>query len=72
MAVHYARRLADMKIDGLEVSCGTSSLSPWNMCMGDVPLKEILKKYDESARPNVEDHSKKNGGKIRTHRGIQS
>jgi 2,4-dienoyl-CoA reductase-like NADH-dependent reductase (Old Yellow Enzyme family) len=32
LAVRYAGRLAEIGIDGIEVSCGTSSISPWTLC----------------------------------------
>jgi len=54
LAVSYAKRLAQLNIDGLEVSCGTSSRSPWNICRGDIPVKEISKNFPESRRPGVE------------------
>jgi 2,4-dienoyl-CoA reductase-like NADH-dependent reductase (Old Yellow Enzyme family) len=54
LAVAYSKRLAQLKIDGLEVSCGTSSQSPWNMCRGDVPAKEISQSFPEARRPYVE------------------
>lgn len=53
LAAAYAERLAQLKINGLEVSCGTTSLSPWNMCRGDVPVKEIIKGFLESRRPRL-------------------
>lgn len=53
LAVRYAEYLTDLEIDGLEVSCGTSSLSPWNMCRGDIPVKEILREYNELQKPAV-------------------
>ncbi|MFZ5865084.1 MAG: NADH:flavin oxidoreductase [Thermodesulfobacteriota bacterium] len=54
LAVNYAKRLADSGIDGLEVSCGTSSLSPWNMCRGDIPVPEILRNVSESRKSKAE------------------
>jgi 2,4-dienoyl-CoA reductase-like NADH-dependent reductase (Old Yellow Enzyme family) len=54
LAIRYVEYLADLEIDGLEVSCGTSSLSPWNMCRGDIPVKEILRKYNELQKSQVE------------------
>ena len=54
LAVSYAKRLAQLDIDGMEVSCGTSSRSPWNICRGDIPVKEIIKGFPESQRPRVE------------------
>jgi 2,4-dienoyl-CoA reductase-like NADH-dependent reductase (Old Yellow Enzyme family) len=38
----YAQWLADLPIDGLEVSCGTVSYSMFNMVRGDVPTKEFI------------------------------
>jgi len=54
LAVSYAKRLAELHIDGMEVSCGTSSRSPWNTCMGDIPVQEISKSFPESQRSKVE------------------
>ena len=54
LAVSYAKRLAELHIDGIEVSCGTSSRSPWNTCRGDIPVKEIGKSFPESQRSKVE------------------
>lgn len=54
LAASYANRLAELQIDGIEVSCGTSSRSPWNTCMGDIPVGEISKSYPESQRSQVE------------------
>ena len=42
LAVTYAEWLADLKINGLEVSCGTAIYSYMNMCRGDVPVKELV------------------------------
>lgn len=54
LAVNYAKRLAELEIDGLEVSCGTSSLSPWKMCRGDIPVQEIMKHVPESRKLKVQ------------------
>ncbi len=54
LAVKYAEMLDGLKIDGLEISCGTSLLSPWNMCRGAVPVKELLKRFSEANRPEAE------------------
>lgn len=43
LAVKYAEWLAELGIDGLEVSCGTGNYSYMNMCRGDVPTNEFLK-----------------------------
>ena len=42
LACTYAKWLADLAIDGLEVSCGTISYSMFQMCRGDVPSKEMV------------------------------
>jgi 2,4-dienoyl-CoA reductase-like NADH-dependent reductase (Old Yellow Enzyme family) len=54
LAASYAKRLAALNIDGIEVSCGTSSRSPWNTCRGDIPVQEIIKSFPESQRSKVE------------------
>jgi len=69
LAVAYAKRLAQLKIDGLEVSCGTSSLSPWNMCRGDIPVKEISKSFPEARRTAVEAVLGKMAGKFELQEG---
>ena len=43
LATKYAGWLAELGIDGLEVSSGTSNYSYMNMCRGDVPTDEFLK-----------------------------
>jgi len=42
LAVTYARWLSELKINGLEVSCGSTIYSFMNMCRGDVPVKELV------------------------------
>lgn len=54
LAVAYAERSAGLNIHGIEVSCGTSLLSPWNMCRGAVPAKEIAASFPEPHRTKVE------------------
>ncbi len=41
LAASYAKRLADLGIDGIEISCGTILYSFMNVCRGEVPLKEL-------------------------------
>jgi len=43
LAVKYAEWLAELSIDGLELSCGTTLYSAMNMCRGDVPVNELLR-----------------------------
>lgn len=55
LAASYAKRLAEMAVDGLEVSCGTSTLSPWQMCRGKLPIQEILRHVEEARKAKVEE-----------------
>ena len=45
LAKRYAGWLADLPIDGLEVSCGTLSYSMFNMIRGDVPTEELIMNF---------------------------
>lgn len=69
LATNYAKRMADLGIDGLEVSCGTSLLSPFNMCRGDVPIKELLLRYPDSQRSQIEVVLKNMEGKYNNFEG---
>ncbi|MDY7037838.1 MAG: NADH:flavin oxidoreductase [Thermodesulfobacteriota bacterium] len=51
LAVTYAKWLSDLKIDGLEISCGTTTYSYMNMCRGDVPVKEIAQSLPILIKP---------------------
>ena len=51
LAATYAKWLADLEIDGLELSCGTSLFSFMNMCRGDVPAKELVGGLPRWKRP---------------------
>lgn len=42
LATHYAERLANIGIDGVEVSSGSSIYSFMNMCRGEVPVQEVV------------------------------
>jgi 2,4-dienoyl-CoA reductase-like NADH-dependent reductase (Old Yellow Enzyme family) len=42
LAVKYAKWLADLRIEGLEISCGSPVYSFMNMCRGDVPVDELV------------------------------
>jgi 2,4-dienoyl-CoA reductase-like NADH-dependent reductase (Old Yellow Enzyme family) len=53
LAAAYATWLAAAGVDGLEISCGTSRYSPWNMCRGDVPVAEILGSLPEAIRESA-------------------
>jgi 2,4-dienoyl-CoA reductase-like NADH-dependent reductase (Old Yellow Enzyme family) len=69
LAVAYAKRLAQLNIDGIEVSSGTSSRSPWNICRGDIPVKEISRNFPEDRRPSVEAVLNKMAGKVELKEG---
>ena len=51
LAVTYARWLAELGIDGLEISCGSPVYSFMNMCRGDVPVKELVNSLPFWKRP---------------------
>jgi 2,4-dienoyl-CoA reductase-like NADH-dependent reductase (Old Yellow Enzyme family) len=42
LARKYATWLAELGIEGLELSCGSAIFSYMNMCRGDVPVDELL------------------------------
>jgi len=54
VAQDYAERLLGLGVDGLEISCGTSRLSPWNMCRGNVPVREMLAIFPEDQKRRVQ------------------
>jgi 2,4-dienoyl-CoA reductase-like NADH-dependent reductase (Old Yellow Enzyme family) len=43
LAARYARWLAELGIDGLEVSCGSTVFSPMNLCRGEVPVEDFIR-----------------------------
>ena len=45
LAKKYSAWLAELPIDGLEVSCGTIGYSMFNMIRGDVPTEEIIMNF---------------------------
>jgi 2,4-dienoyl-CoA reductase-like NADH-dependent reductase (Old Yellow Enzyme family) len=51
LAVTYAKWLADLEINGLEISCGSAFYSFMNMCRGDVPVKELVNSLPFWKRP---------------------
>lgn len=51
IATKYAEWLAELGIDMLEVSCGTSVYSYMNMCRGEVPVKELVQSLPMWKRP---------------------
>jgi 2,4-dienoyl-CoA reductase-like NADH-dependent reductase (Old Yellow Enzyme family) len=42
LAAKYAGWLAELEIDGLELSCGSGTYSFMNTCRGDVPVDELV------------------------------
>ena len=50
LAVEYAKWLAELEIDGLELSCGTA-FSYMNMCRGEVPVDELLRSLPRWQKP---------------------
>jgi 2,4-dienoyl-CoA reductase-like NADH-dependent reductase (Old Yellow Enzyme family) len=63
LAVCYAKWLAELKINGLEISCGTATYSFMSMCRGDVPVKELVAKLPWWKKPLANLTLKKLAGK---------
>jgi 2,4-dienoyl-CoA reductase-like NADH-dependent reductase (Old Yellow Enzyme family) len=51
LARTYAGWLAELGVDGIEVSCGSSLYSFMNMCRGDVPVDDFVKGLPWWKRP---------------------
>ena len=51
LATRYAGWLAQLGVDGVEVSCGTMFYSYMNLCQGDVPKNELLKSLSWWQKP---------------------
>jgi 2,4-dienoyl-CoA reductase-like NADH-dependent reductase (Old Yellow Enzyme family) len=64
LAVTYAVWLKDLSIDGLEVSCGTSLGSSFNMCRGDVPVDEMVRSFPESRQEQMRAYFENLAGKF--------
>ena len=43
LATEYAKWLAELKIDGVELTCGTQLYSSFNVFRGEVPVPELVK-----------------------------
>lgn len=69
LTLKYSEWMADAGIDGLELSCGTTSMSPWNMCRGDVPVKEILDGIPKDRKASAETKLKNLIGKFDLYEG---
>jgi len=64
IAAKYSEWLAELDINALEVSCGSSGHSMFNMCRGDVPVKEITQFLPDNIRPLGEQLFSKMVGKF--------
>jgi 2,4-dienoyl-CoA reductase-like NADH-dependent reductase (Old Yellow Enzyme family) len=53
LAATYARWLEDLKIDLVEVSCGSVDFAPFNECRGDIPVDEMAACFPWWKRPFV-------------------
>jgi len=53
LAATYAKWLADLKIDLLEVSCGSVDFAPFNECRGDVPVNEMAASFPWWKKPFI-------------------
>lgn len=51
LAAKYAGWLAELGIDGIELSCGSAFFSTWNMCRGEVPVSDIVRGLPWWQRP---------------------
>jgi len=63
LAIKYAKWLEDLKIDAIELSCGTTHFSNMNIWRGKLPLDEILLSFPHWQRPLVKRVLKKMIGK---------
>jgi len=48
LAAKYAEWLVSLGIDAIEISCGSSNFSIFNMCRGDVPVQELIQFMPDS------------------------
>jgi len=53
LAATYAKWLADLNIDLLEVSCGSVDFAPFNECRGDIPVEEMTTSFPWWKRPFI-------------------
>jgi len=63
LAVTYAKWLSDLEINGLEISCGSTVYAPFNMCRGDVPVKELVQSLPFWQKPLAKPMMKRMVGK---------
>ena len=53
MAGRYAERLFKLGVHAIEASCGTSLLSPWNMCKGSIPINDIIETLPDEKKERM-------------------
>lgn len=54
LAAKYAKYLVDLGIDALEISCGSAHFALFQMCRGNVPVKEMTQWLPTQIRPMAE------------------
>ncbi|MFX1555182.1 MAG: NADH:flavin oxidoreductase [Promethearchaeota archaeon] len=54
LALKYAKWLTELKIDGLEISCGSPYFSLFQMCRGEVPIDELVRNLPDSIKNRLE------------------
>jgi 2,4-dienoyl-CoA reductase-like NADH-dependent reductase (Old Yellow Enzyme family) len=64
LAARYAGWLADLGVDGLEVSCGTTAHAVWNLFRGDVPVDELARAFPWWQQPLAKMILKQSAGKF--------
>jgi len=65
LAAEYARQLAGLGIDGIEVSCGSTLYSPLSTCRGAAPTEELAKGLGLGKRLLLKYMLKKTAGRFR-------
>jgi len=63
LAVKYAKWLAKLKIDALEISCGSIYFASFKMCRGEVPVDEMVRFLPDQLRKKLEPILKQEVGK---------
>jgi len=54
VAAKYAQWLTNLGIDAIEVSCGSAHFAIFQMCRGEVPVKEITQYFPDKLKPLAE------------------
>lgn len=63
LAATYAKWLADLNVDLVEVSCGSVDFAPFHECRGDVPVDEMAESFPWWKRPFIKAMLKRWAGK---------